>query len=106
MQIKNKPDEPPLTDEDVVAKAISFFSDGFETSSIALSFTLYDLAANHDVQAKLRNEIHEVLKKYGGKLCYEAIQDMNYLDRVFSGSVLFYNLFYKIIAKVFIFRVP
>lgn len=83
--MKLKPDDPPLQDDDITAHAISFFADGFETSSIALSFALYNLAANLSVQEKLRNEINEVIRKNGGTVSYESIQNMNYLDCVLSG---------------------
>ncbi|KAK9737688.1 Cytochrome P450 [Popillia japonica] len=86
-QMKLKPDDPPLQDDDITAHAISFFADGFETSSIALSFALYNLAANLSVQEKLRNEINEVIRKNGGTVSYESIQNMNYLDCVLSESL-------------------
>ncbi|GJQ70345.1 hypothetical protein Trydic_g22779 [Trypoxylus dichotomus] len=87
MQIKFKPDEPRLTTDDIVAHAVSFFGDGFETSSIALSFLLYDVAANPDVQQKLRDEINDFIKSHGSSLTYDVIQDMNYLDCALSESL-------------------
>ncbi|XP_068081311.1 cytochrome P450 6k1 [Anabrus simplex] len=75
------------TEEDITAHALTFFIDGFETSSVALSFALYELALNPEVQTKLRMEVDSVLKKHNGKLCYEAIQEMIYLDMVLSESL-------------------
>ncbi|GJQ70344.1 hypothetical protein Trydic_g22778 [Trypoxylus dichotomus] len=86
-QIKAKPGEPHLTTNDIVSHAVSFFGDGFETSSITLSFFLYDMAANIDIQQKLRDEIHEIIKNHDNTLTYETIQDMGYLDRALSESL-------------------
>ncbi|KRT83904.1 cytochrome P450, partial [Oryctes borbonicus] len=86
-QMKFKSDDPPLDEDDITAHAISFFGDGFETSSIALSFTLYNLAANLDVQEKLRDEIHKTIESNDGELTYESVQSMTYLDCVLSESL-------------------
>lgn len=87
-QMKFAPEDTNLSEDTVTAHAISFFVDGFETSSITLSFTIYEIAANLNVQEELRNEINNVLKKYNDVLNYEAIQEMAYLDRVLSGKKL------------------
>ena len=46
-----------LSDEEIIAQSIVFLLAGYETSSNTLSFTLYHLAVNPDVQDKLRKEI-------------------------------------------------
>lgn len=68
-----------------MAQAITFFGDGFETSSAALSFSLYALATNPDVQERVREEVESVLKRHGGELTFDGIQEMTYLDIVLSG---------------------
>jgi len=69
-----------------VAQALSFLLAGFETSGSTLSFALHDLALHPEIQQRLRAEILQVLSKHDGKLTYDAIQDMSYLDRVVSGE--------------------
>jgi len=63
-----------------------FFAAGFETSATTMSFCLYELALNLYIQDRLRNEIDTVLKKHGGSVTYEGIQEMKYLDKVISGK--------------------
>jgi cytochrome P450 family 6 len=76
-----------FTDEDVAAQAVTFFGDGFETSSAALGFSLYSLATNASIQERVREEVMSVLKKHGGKLTFDGIQEMTYLDMVFAGML-------------------
>lgn len=49
-------------------------------------FALYELSLNPDIQEKLREDIQEVLKKHDGKLTYEAMLDMKYLQMVIDGK--------------------
>lgn len=71
-----------LENIDLAAHGITFFVDGFETSSIVMSHTCYELGKNTRVQEKLRNEIKEHIITHG-KLDYDVINEMAYLDQVF-----------------------
>ncbi|GAB0098877.1 Cytochrome P450 [Sergentomyia squamirostris] len=75
-----------LNELDMMAHAVTFFLDGFETSSIALSFALYNLASNKNAQDTLRAEIKETLAKHG-KLTHDVVVDMPYLDQVFHENL-------------------
>ena len=63
-----------------------FLVAGYETSGSTLTFALYELAFQPEIQQSLRAEILQVLRKYDGKLTYDGIQEMSYLDRVVSGE--------------------
>lgn len=73
-----------LTIEQMAAQAFVFFLAGFETSSTAMGFALYELALNPLVQDKLRQEINDCFAKHK-KFTYECLQDMPYMDQVISG---------------------
>ena len=70
----------------LAAQAFVFFVGGFETSSTTMTFCLYELSLHQDIQDRLREEIDVVLQKHDGKLTYEGIQEMEYLDKVVSGK--------------------
>lgn len=72
--------------ENLAAQCFIFFIAGFETSSTATTFALYELAKNVELQDKAREEIRHVLQKYGGEMTYEAIQDMKYLRCILDGK--------------------
>jgi cytochrome P450 len=69
-----------------VAQAFVFLIAGYETSASTLSFALYELALNPEIQQSLRAEILQVLSEHDGKLTYDSMQGMSYLDRVVSGE--------------------
>ncbi|KAJ3651457.1 hypothetical protein Zmor_017499 [Zophobas morio] len=75
----------------MAAQAIQFFSAGNETTSLTLSFTMYELAINKDVQYRLHQEVKETFNKYGD-FTYEAIQGMTYLDMVLNEALRKYPL--------------
>lgn len=79
-----------ITDDLITAQALVFFIAGFETSSTTLSFLSYLLAVNQDVQSKLREEIDDVLERSEGKINYEELLKMKYLDQVVSETLRLY----------------
>jgi len=85
-----KPDngrDVALTMTELAAQAFVFFVAGFETSSTTMSFCLYELALNPDIQERVQKEVDTVVKKYENEVTYEAIQEMEYLDNVICGKL-------------------
>ncbi|XP_077300845.1 cytochrome P450 6j1-like [Arctopsyche grandis] len=76
---------------DVAGLIFGFLFDGTETSAGVSGFMLYAIAANPEVQTKLRAEIDEAYKLNGGKLSHENVYDMQYLDMVFQETLRLYN---------------
>ncbi|XP_055545123.1 probable cytochrome P450 6a14 [Wyeomyia smithii] len=95
MQLKNRgtiedheeESKETITLNETAAQAFLFFFAGFETSSTALSFALFELAANLDIQTKTREEIKRILKKYNGNITYEALKEMTYLEQVVNETL-------------------
>lgn len=71
-----------ITFAELAAQCYVFFLAGFETSSTTMTFALFELAANPDIQDKLRSEMNTVLDKHDNKVTYEAIMEMKYLENV------------------------
>lgn len=78
------------SDEELAGHALSVYLEGSEPTSQVLSFLLYDLARNPEVQDRLYDEVIRVLAKYDNRITYEAVQEMTYLDCVVQGGFTFY----------------
>lgn len=74
-----------FTDDILAANAFVFFVAGFETTASTISYCLYELAMNPEIQVKLREKIKQTLDANNGKLEYDTLKDMKYLDMVING---------------------
>lgn len=83
LQLRAKKNLAPI---DMAAHTLTFFLDGFETSSVVISHMLYQLATNIECQHRLRTEINKSIKQHGS-VTYESIGEMLYLDQVFHGEL-------------------
>jgi cytochrome P450 family 6 len=100
IQKKHEAANEKFTDLDVTAQAFLFFIAGFETSGTTMSFALYELARNQEIQTRLRNEINEVLSKHNNQITYEATNEMPYLDQVINESLRKYPAAEVLLRKV------
>ncbi|XP_060537016.1 probable cytochrome P450 6a20 [Cylas formicarius] len=78
----SKEGECPLSKEDIVAQCFLFFTAGYETSASTITFAMYEIAQNQEVQQKIRDEINKALEKCDGKLTYKVVSEMTYLEKV------------------------
>lgn len=79
--------ERRLTLNEIAANTFVFFMAGFETSSTMLTYCLYELAMNKDIQDKARAEVQASFKKHGGEFSYEMMAEMPYCDQVLKGTI-------------------
>lgn len=79
-----------LTMNQVVAQSFVFMLGGFETSSTALTFALFELANNPEIQEKVRVEVCSVLARHDGKITYDALKEMTYLEQVVNETLRMY----------------
>lgn len=76
-----------LTVNEIAAQCWVFFAGGFETAATLVTFCLFELSRNKEVQDKLREEVLQVLKKHDGKFTYESINDLKYTEKVIKETL-------------------
>ncbi|XP_044261216.1 uncharacterized protein LOC123009155 [Tribolium madens] len=76
-----------LTVDEMSAQVFLFFVAGFETSSTTMTFALYELAKNEEMQTKLRHEICQILAKNDHQITYEALKEMKYLQQIIDETL-------------------
>lgn len=74
-----------LSLNDMAGQSYIFIVAGDEPSSSTMTFCMFELAKNTDIQQKAYEEINSVLKKYDGNLNYESLSEMKYLDACIDG---------------------
>ncbi|KAL5236030.1 hypothetical protein ACI65C_003440 [Semiaphis heraclei] len=79
---ENSTFEDKYTDDDIIGNAILLFVAGAETISSMVSFCLYELALNKEIQDKLRAEILSMKAKHDGKFNNEFLMDLHYTNMV------------------------
>lgn len=91
-----------MTINEMAAHSYVFFSAGFETSSSLLSYCLYEMAGNPHFQQRAHDEIDRVLKKYDGKITYESVSEMNFLENCCLGRMFNFYIFFHISNTLFL----
>uniref|UniRef100_T1H896 Uncharacterized protein n=1 Tax=Rhodnius prolixus TaxID=13249 RepID=T1H896_RHOPR len=79
-------EESAFSEVELAAHCMTFFINGAETASIQLTFTLFELAVNSDVQEKLRNEIKQAVNNVR-EFDYDKLWGLPYLEMVISESL-------------------
>ncbi|XP_037939487.1 probable cytochrome P450 6d5 [Teleopsis dalmanni] len=64
----------------IAAQLFLFYVAGYETTASTVAFTIYELSQYPELLAKAKKDVEETLRKYEGKLSYECVQDMKFLD--------------------------
>lgn len=72
---------------EMTAQAFVFFLGGLETTSAHMCLVAHMLAINPEIQEKLHAEIDATVKETNGRLTYDAITHMPYLDAVFQETL-------------------
>ncbi|XP_055712885.1 probable cytochrome P450 6d4 isoform X2 [Phlebotomus papatasi] len=90
IQATNNSNGKTLSLNELAAQAHVFFLAGFETTSTTMSFCFYELAKNPHIQKKVQEEIDELTKKYNGRITYESINEMKYLENCIDETLRMY----------------
>ena len=51
-----------------------------------MTYTLFEMSQNQEVQDKARESVRKVLEKHDGVFSYEAMMEMTYVENCVSGT--------------------
>ncbi|XP_005413827.1 PREDICTED: cytochrome P450 3A14-like isoform X2 [Chinchilla lanigera] len=86
---KDSESHKAMSDLEIAAQSIVFIFAGYEATSNALSFILYELATHPDVQKKLQQEIDTALPNKALPT-FDTLVGMEYLDMVVNEALRLY----------------
>lgn len=90
----------PLSDLDICAQSFTFLLAGYETTSLALSFTLYELSKSPAVLKKVQEEVDALGLTPGQEIRYEDLSRLPYTEAVFLEGMRMWPPVNTIIALV------
>ena len=90
LETKDKSGNRCFSNEDIVTQCQLFYLAGHDTTANLLTFAAYSLATVPSCQEEAHREIDAVLSRHGGRLTYEAVSELHYLDRVLSETLRLY----------------
>ncbi|KAI5630787.1 cytochrome p450 domain-containing protein [Phthorimaea operculella] len=79
-----------VDDNLLVAQCVLYFSAGYETSATASSFTLYHLAKDQKIQERAFEEVDGYLRKKNGKVEYDCVSELPYLEACVDEALRMY----------------
>ncbi|XP_075212067.1 cytochrome P450 6a8-like isoform X2 [Lycorma delicatula] len=80
-----------FTEEFIAAQTFLFISGGSETTSTTMSFVLFELAVDQDVQKQAKKEIKSILSSQ--EFNYQAIKKMTYLEQIIYETLRLHSTF-------------
>lgn len=80
----NKPEQ--FTKDTLVGNCLTFLTEGTETSSITLTYFLYEMARDSQVQERLLKELNEVTDSGNNPLTGDLVNELKFMDQCIDGE--------------------
>lgn len=71
---------------DIAAQSFNFYVAGYESSATTMTFCMYEMARNPDIQQKAYEDIMAVLEEHNNQMNYSALGEMKYLEKCLMGK--------------------
>ncbi|XP_025987298.2 cytochrome P450 4C1 isoform X2 [Solenopsis invicta] len=84
---QNEKDDAPLTDDELKAQVDTFMFEGHDTTTSAISWTLFLLGNNFEHQEKVHEELEKVFGNSEIPASVKELSQLKYLDRVIKETL-------------------
>ncbi|XP_069356403.1 cytochrome P450 6B5-like [Maniola hyperantus] len=68
-----------VDDDLLTGQCVALFGAGYETTSTVMSFVLFEIAKNPEIQVKVLKEVDSYFEKHNGEIEYECVNELPYL---------------------------
>ena len=85
--------------KEVLTNAELFLNADYETTSLNLAYSTYELATHPNIQIKLQAEIDEHWKDHEEEIDYEIINDMKYLDMFIREVLRIHSITHRVFSR-------
>lgn len=85
-----------LTMEQCAAQVGLFYLAGFDTTSSAISYCLFELSRQPNLMKRVQCEIDETMNKYNNNITYENINEMPLLESCVCGKLCLFNIIFMV----------
>ncbi|RDD40334.1 Cytochrome P450 4c21 [Trichoplax sp. H2] len=89
LSLKDEENNPSFTGKELQDQIMTFMAAGHETTSVALTWTLYALASNPELQEKVRKEICKVIQP-SDNITWSTFDELPFLENVIKESLRLY----------------
>ncbi|KYN40885.1 Cytochrome P450 6B1 [Trachymyrmex septentrionalis] len=89
---KKSTEKVEMLDQYFVTQLFVLFLAAYDTSAKTISNALYELALNHTIQNRLREEIRNIYIKITGEITFDDMNTMFYLDAVCKETLRKYSI--------------
>lgn len=80
----NKPEK--FTKDTIVGQCLTFLTEGTETSSITLTYFLYEMAKQQEIQERLLRELNSVTDNGANPLTGDLVNELKFMDQCIDGK--------------------
>ncbi|XP_052738859.1 cytochrome P450 6B5-like [Bicyclus anynana] len=81
-----------VNDDLLVGQCVLFFAAGFETTATTIGFVFYELSKEQNAQTKVIEEVADYFRRHNGKIEYECINEMPYLQACIDETLRLYPI--------------
>uniref|UniRef100_A0A0A9YE48 Cytochrome P450 6k1 n=3 Tax=Lygus hesperus TaxID=30085 RepID=A0A0A9YE48_LYGHE len=80
------------TDDLLAGQAFAFLLAGFDTTALGLMMSIFDMAANQEIQEKARAEVRKVVDSLEGEVTYDSLKSMEYLEGALKETLRIHSI--------------
>lgn len=87
LDLREKHGREVFNESVVCGHAMTFLTEGYETSSTTMAYTLLEMALNPEIQRKVQTEVDKLLADSKGEITEDVINKLEYLETCLMETV-------------------